>query len=276
MRAGIGGLVALLVISACMTPEPSADGLRQLGDASVSATFEYLDSPVRPVRYLRAGTAGAPRILFVHGSPGSMDAYDPFFQREDLLSSAELVTVDRPGYGGSGFGDTLADTRLQAAAIAGLLTPGTVVVGHSFGGTIAMRLAMDYPERVGGLVLVAPSLSSDAEKLFFFNKMFESKALNWMLPKALKVSNTEKLLQKDNLAQMDLLFDRVIAPTIIMHGTRDGIVPIEHSYNAIARLDSSLTTFDVLEGERHSILWSEIDRISEAILRILNRRRPQP
>ena len=41
-------------------------------------------------------------LIFVHGAPGSWDAFKDYLTDEDLKSKARVVAYDRPGYGGSG------------------------------------------------------------------------------------------------------------------------------------------------------------------------------
>jgi len=69
--------------------------------------------------------------------------------------------MDRPGHGHSERPDkaeTLAVQAEQAAGVLRALAPGepAIVVGHSFGGAVSLRLALDHPELVAGLVLLAP------------------------------------------------------------------------------------------------------------------------
>ena len=68
---------------------------------------------------------------------------------------------DRPGHGHSGRPNAAETLEVQAEQVAGALkalAPGekAVVVGHSFGGAVSLRLALDHPELVQGLVLLAP------------------------------------------------------------------------------------------------------------------------
>jgi pimeloyl-ACP methyl ester carboxylesterase len=93
-------------------------------------------------------------VLLVHGQPGLGSDWEAVAAR---LSDHRLLLVDRPGYGASG--DEPTTMAGNAALLAELLTergaaPATVV-GHSYGGGIAIVLAATHPELVSGLVLVA-------------------------------------------------------------------------------------------------------------------------
>ncbi|AWN39231.1 alpha/beta hydrolase [Methylobacterium radiodurans] len=98
-------------------------------------------------------------VVLIHGA--SANAADPMEGVGRLLAARgfRVIAFDRPGHGWS---DRLgaATPAAQADRIAealGSLDPGPVIVlGHSWGGAAALALALDHPERVSGLVLVAP------------------------------------------------------------------------------------------------------------------------
>lgn len=100
--------------------------------------------------------ADAPVVLLVHGAAST--AHVMLRGLEAALSPhARLLAVDRPGCGYSpAFADRErlaghADALAQFIDAEGLKRP--VVVGHSFGGAIALRLGLDHPERVGAIVV---------------------------------------------------------------------------------------------------------------------------
>lgn len=76
---------------------------------------------------------------------------------EDLLDLGAAMTIDLPGHGGSPVPDAACGTREYADTVARALDEravvGAVVVGHSFGGRVAVRLAAQRPDLVGAVLL---------------------------------------------------------------------------------------------------------------------------
>ncbi|MGD9753050.1 MAG: alpha/beta fold hydrolase [Acidimicrobiia bacterium] len=95
-------------------------------------------------------------ILLVHGSLIST-AWDGFMQ-QPALAAFRLITWHRRGYGESSpapAGFTLSDQAADAAAVMSHYgVDAAHVVGHSFGGRIALRLLDEHPGTVSGLALL--------------------------------------------------------------------------------------------------------------------------
>ena len=95
-----------------------------------------------------------PTICFVHGSGGNARVWD---RQVDGLAGHKTLAVDLPGHGPAGghgresIAEYAADVRAELDA-AGL--DRVVLVGHSMGGAIAQMFALQYPDRLDGLVLV--------------------------------------------------------------------------------------------------------------------------
>jgi pimeloyl-ACP methyl ester carboxylesterase len=94
---------------------------------------------------------GTPTVVLLHGQPGAAADWDQVLPH---LSGRRVLTPTRPGYDGSpagGFG-------VNAAAVLRLMdeheVERAVVAGHSWGGGVALRLALDAPGRVGALALL--------------------------------------------------------------------------------------------------------------------------
>jgi pimeloyl-ACP methyl ester carboxylesterase len=96
---------------------------------------------------------GAP-VLLVHGQPGSAADWDRVVGA--LGAGPRLVVVDRPGYGSSTVAarSMAENAKLLADLLVGRAATPAVVVGHSYGGGVALLMAARRPEVVAGLVLV--------------------------------------------------------------------------------------------------------------------------
>lgn len=104
------------------------------------------------------GPRGALGLLFVHGWQASGDVWEPV--RAALGERFRMVTPDLRGFGRSNSAPGPYTVDAQANDLSDLfavldLDP-LVVVGHSMGAAIAQRFAIDRPEAVEGLVLMAP------------------------------------------------------------------------------------------------------------------------
>jgi len=130
----------------------------------------YVEIDGAQIRYVEEGDG--PAVLLIHGA--SSNAEDMRFALSGHLDGYRAVYVDRPGLGWSERPSGEWGPESEAAFFATLIEEldlGTpVVVGHSWGGAITTRLAMDHPERVSGIVLIAPALMSGVGEAAWYNK----------------------------------------------------------------------------------------------------------
>src|SRR6185295_14483737 len=140
------------------------------------------------------------------------------------------VALDRPGYGKSGEGKPVTSIKEQAEMIKPLFDLNrskhpAVLVAHSYGGPIAVQIAMDYPETVKAMILLAPQIDPDNEKQFAINKLANLKVIQWMMPKMWYTAYWEKRTHVDELKKMHNEWNKISTPTVYMFGDKDGIVP---------------------------------------------------
>ena len=112
---------------------------------------------VGSLRY-HVGGEGEP-LLLLHGLAGSTGNWVELLP--DLLERYRVIAVDLPGHARSGRlepGATVGDYAAAAAAVlAAEEASAALVLGHSFGGLVALRLAQSQPELARGLLLVSPA-----------------------------------------------------------------------------------------------------------------------
>ncbi|HLZ20962.1 MAG TPA: alpha/beta hydrolase [Ktedonobacterales bacterium] len=96
-------------------------------------------------------------LVFIHGSGDSARAWEPLVNQ---LRDYECVVLDLPGHGAlvdrPGPADMSVDDYAAAvhAELARRDLANVCLVGHSLGSAIALHMALEYPSRVGRLVLI--------------------------------------------------------------------------------------------------------------------------
>ncbi|MEU9039969.1 alpha/beta fold hydrolase [Streptomyces sp. NPDC048352] len=104
--------------------------------------------------------AGAPPIVFVHGTRFSAGQWSP--QLAALRDDFRVAAVDLPGHGARSAQPWSLDaaTEVIATAVDALDCGPALVVGHSLGGYASLEFARRSPERLRGLVLAGASAST--------------------------------------------------------------------------------------------------------------------
>jgi len=103
--------------------------------------------------------AAGPPIVMLHGASSNLRAMRPLGDR--IARARRVILIDRPGHGWS-TRERVADStpavqgRMIVEALTKLGVDRAIVVAHSWAGALALRVALDHPERVAGLVLLAP------------------------------------------------------------------------------------------------------------------------
>src|SRR5712692_4124649 len=119
--------------------------------------------------------AGRPVVL-LHGNPGSCQDWSRLY---GPLAAAryQAFAFDRPGHGHSDRpshnGDVTVEVQAQmlCAALDELRVERPILVGHSWGGALALVYALQYPRDVAGLVLLAPAVYESEDGLSFVSKL---------------------------------------------------------------------------------------------------------
>ena len=272
-------LIALLAIlhSGCFTfrqsNESFGEKLKQNGQQQIQ--FHSYRVNEREMNYVQVGAgAGRALVLFIHGSPGAADAYLDYLTNPQLSEKAILVSVDRPGFGYSGFGKPERSLKQQAACIRPIINriqpSKTILVGHSYGGPVVARMAADYTDVIDDIILVAPSIDPELEPATWWRHLINIPVLRWLVPRALRVCNQEILPLKKELETMMPAWENIEAKAAIYQGENDKLVPAGNADFARRMLvNSPKVEVQIIEGGNHFILWSESSQIIQKILKML-------
>lgn len=221
-------------------------------------------------------TMPKPLILFVHGSPGDWSGWSQYLMDGELQRRAHLIAVDRPGFGESGRGKVERSLNKQCSDIAPLLDkaiPGqrVIVVGHSFGGPVVSRLAMDYGAQITDVVILAGSIDPEQEHTKWYQYPADWAVVSWMLPDGLVVANREIRALKPELARMLPLWSNITQRVTVIQGEKDDLVPPENADFAERMLTKAASVQIVrIPGMNHFIPWTKYEVVKAELLRHLN------
>jgi len=247
----------------------------------ITARSETYHHEGREMHYVSTGDQSKPMVLFVHGSPGSWDAFINFMSNGRLLEYAHVVSVDRPGFGKSGRDIAERSIKRQAADIKPILdantsSQGAILVGHSLGGPVIAQMAMDYPDQVAGLILVAPSIDPELEKTKWYQIPADWMLFSWMVPKVLVTTNREILPLKAELERMMPQWKDIRVPVTVIQGEKDKLVPAANADFARKALVNAPLTMVRIENMNHFVPWTHPALIEKAILDHLNAEKEAP
>ncbi len=291
-------VVILCVLAGCRAPalpEP------QLFPAGTEFTARYLQVDGTRIRYIDVGR-GAP-VVFLHGLGASMYAW-----RRNLTAVAaagfRVIAFDNRGFGLSdkppAAYDNAAYARLAIALMDSLRLTDAVLVGHSMGGAIAAQVAIEYPARVRGLVLVGSAGLGAREPLLFRvarwpvlgpaalalrGRGFTARLLrsSYFDPGKVTEADVDQyyapvaqpeygralrgVLRQFRFTALEGRLDRIAAPTLVLWGEEDRWVPMGLGRALAAGITRS--AFVSVPRAGHSVQEEAPDEVNHLVIRFL-------
>jgi pimeloyl-ACP methyl ester carboxylesterase len=275
-------LISLLIITmhSCIPSfRMSSDEVDKFfAEKKIRAKQREYKTGFREIHYVTSGDSTKPAVLFVHGSPGSLSAFIDFLADTALLHRAFLITTDRPGFGHSNFGLAEPSLHKQALTLKPILEKyknnrPILLVGHSLGGPLIAKMAIDYPDLIDGLIIVAGSVDPDLEpNETWFRAPLATPFLSWVLPRSFRASNEEIYQLKPELQEMLPDWKKIKVPVIVIQGKDDSLVPAANADFAKKMLVNADVEIVLIDGMDHFVPWSNPELIREAIIRILEKK----
>lgn len=274
MILGIILLLWLIMAQSCMKMRMSDQkAQKKFTEAGVALQTPTMNIDGFPLHYAQTGNDTLPTLLFVHGTPGSWDAFQGYLMNKELLQHYRIISIDRPGFGYSDFGNAMsltAQTEIIAAWMDKINNQKPfIIIGHSLGGPMAIKIGAARPQYTKALVLLAGSQDPSVEKPEKWRPILFRTPLNYLIPGALRPSNEELWYLKKDLKEMGPDYEKITCPVYILHGTKDMLVPysnVAYTQKMLTKTDSvTVTTF---EKENHFIVWTRKKEIVELLIRL--------
>jgi len=262
----------LLFAQSCMRMRKSdVVAQQEFSQSGVTLKTATVDLDGFPLHYAQTGSDTAQTLLFVHGSPGSWSAFENYLKNKALQARYRIISVDRPGFGYSDFGDA-KNLSEQANMIALFMDKinnhrPITIVGHSLGGPLVVKLTALRPQYIKATVVLAGALDPAAEAPEKWRPWLFKTPLNWLIPGALRPSNQELWFLKQDLREMTGDYAKIITPVYLFHGKKDMLVPYSNVAYAQQKLTNArLVRVTSFENENHFIVWTQEATITQFLL----------
>jgi pimeloyl-ACP methyl ester carboxylesterase len=218
-----------------------------------------------------------PPLLLIHGLAGSADAWEPMLHcLQQCALNRPVYGVDLPGFGhsqGPPYAPGMTELADWLARLLDLLGIARAhLAGVSMGCQVALALAHRHPGRVGALVLVAPTLGGRAVPLwrYILGMALNSPREPWRY-KALATrmffqmgplryaATVREMMSDDTLARAV----QVTAPTLVVRGSADGLVPEA----SVRRLTATLPNgaFAAILGAGHVVQYHRAQNLARLV-----------
>jgi pimeloyl-ACP methyl ester carboxylesterase len=232
-----------------------------------------------------------PPLVYLHGV-GDLPADLPFLRR--LAKTRRVVAAQMPGFGESTGSEQLLDIHdliyYELDLLDALGLRDLPVVGHSLGAMLAAELAAVQPERFTALVLIAPlglwnpdypvadffsmspaevanatyaDLESTAARAAAAPARDDEGYIAYMLDRAKSLATAAKYLWPIPNRGLAGRLHRVSAPTLLIWGRDDGIVPLSYAADFQVRIPHARV--EIIDSARHLPQREQPDRLTELI-----------
>ncbi|MBA3541801.1 MAG: alpha/beta fold hydrolase, partial [Deltaproteobacteria bacterium] len=152
--------LALVFLAACPSFHPA-----RLPNAPRDATFVEIDGV--HVRYREAGSG--PAVVLLHGYGASLDSWGPVMP--SVAKRQRAIAIDLKGFGWTsrpeGDYSPAAQAKLVWAVLDKLGVTDVAIVGHSWGSSVSLAMAVAQPARVRRVVLYDAYVYDDQVPSFF-------------------------------------------------------------------------------------------------------------
>lgn len=240
----------------------------------------------------KLGGSGGPLVLILHGWGGSSDSWKKIIAY--LEPNFQIICPDLPGFGKSETPKNnwnLSDYAIWLKKFTEIInTNNFFLLGHSFGGRIAIKFSISWPQKIKALLLCSSAgikqKWSVKEKIIWItvligNSIFSARPLNRFRDKArhlfykllknkdyTRANETMKEIMKKVISE-DLTpeLSKISTKTFIIWGAKDNIVPIADAYIFKAKIKNSKLT--ILPNIRHSPHLEDPKNFAEIIKKLI-------
>ena len=274
------GLISMMGLAGCSMPaaiEANEELVADRIDGNASIESHVLEQPNCDLHYRAVGRADEAVVLWIHGTPGGWSDIAGLMVDDAFTTRARLVSIDRPGWGGSQFRPKprMAGTFAEHSE---LLEPllrrlkaqypdvPLIAAGHSWGAPMAAVLGADHPTLVDGVLALAGPFDPSLRILRWYNYAGRLPVVSWLIGAGLRNSNKEMFRLEGEVDEAQEQWRSLAVPLIVVHGEEDSIVPVAHAAYAASLFDPAQTHILRLPQQGHLLQFERTALIGRCAL----------
>jgi len=236
-----------------------------------------LSVPLETQAYM-APDPGEWRLIIFHGTPSNRYLFSRFLRTAP--SGIEVILPARPGFG-KGHADAVTDFSEQVAAIKPFL-PGSVegggmfgdkkiiVLGLSYGGGLALKAALDFPDIVQGVVTVSALIDEPHDYALTLEKIGRDDRIEEYMPNRFKKVREEVAGRRSQIGPLLETVRELSVPIEVVHGDFDAIVPKSNAETLMSYLGDNASC-EIIPGGTHYLELQYPRRLHAAVQRVIKR-----
>lgn len=248
------------------------------------------------IRYLTLGEADKQAIL-IHGFGGELDRW--LFTQQPMAAYSTVTALDLPGHGQSSKSITDGSVSDMANVVAGLidhLGGGPAhLIGHSLGGAIALKTALEFPDKVTGVSLIGSAglgAEINHEYIYGFINAESRRDIKPLLQQLVGdpnlinrnlIDDVLKFKRIDGVSEaLQIIADAFISdgkqsdsmrdaipslsiPVQVIWGSVDKIIPVAHAENLPANVN-----VNILDGYGHLVQLEAASEVNQLLEKVIN------
>lgn len=226
------------------------------------------------LHFVTIGDSSKRSLILIHGSPGSWDAWMSLCTETDLLKKYFIIAIDRPGYNKTSLKGkyTLQEQSAFIKPIMDKYCDSCIVMGHSYGGGLAMQVALDYPYKLFGVATISGTVAAPFQKLKWFNYAMSYSPAQWLVSADLANSNGEMWRLQKDLPKMNSHLKNFKGNVAIVQGNEDNIVDSQSATYLEQQLIKANVKMILKDEMNHFVIWSNMELVLEALEWIENQK----
>lgn len=231
-----------------------------------------LSTPLETDAYV-AGADGDWRLVVFPGTPCRKRLFHRFLSHAP--PGLEVVVISRPGFG-KGHTEAITDWDEQVAAIKPFLSDKKIItLGVSYGGELALKSALDFPDQVKGVVTVAALITEPRPYIRALEKLGDAPSVGALLPGQVKRVKAEIEARRTQIGPLLDRLENLTAPVEVVHGDLDNLVSRGDAHALMARLKHNPhAEFHHINGGTHYLELQYPKRLHAAVARVIDRALP--